>query len=101
MTPDDDVSPTSPTPAELGPLRFGRKAFLVAAGLGTVAVGAWNGVLPAAADDTEPQPVADDPILAGDRFPIGLFWPPPPFQTTLQRYREIRDAGFTFVISGN
>lgn len=41
------------------------------------------------------------PILDGSRFPIGLFWPPPPFQTTLARYREIARAGFTFVLTGN
>ncbi|GAA3439619.1 hypothetical protein [Kutzneria kofuensis] len=34
-------------------------------------------------------------------FPIGIFWPPPPDQTTQARYQEIRDAGFTFVITGN
>lgn len=41
------------------------------------------------------------PILDGSRFPIGLFWPPPPFQTTLPRYQEIARAGFTFVLTGN
>lgn len=41
------------------------------------------------------------PILDGSRFPIGLFWPPPPLQTTLARYREIANAGFTFVLTGN
>lgn len=36
-----------------------------------------------------------------DEFPIGLWWPPPPFETTLDRYREIKDAGFTFLVGGN
>lgn len=46
-------------------------------------------------------PGAFDPIMAGSRFPIGLFWPPPPLQTTLARYQEIADAGFTFSHSNN
>ncbi|HEY6739617.1 MAG TPA: hypothetical protein VI076_12290 [Actinopolymorphaceae bacterium] len=41
------------------------------------------------------------PLLGGEEFPIGLFWPPPPFETTPERYAEIRQAGFTFVITGN
>ena len=41
------------------------------------------------------------PLTGGPDFPIGLFWPPPPDQTTQARYQEIRDAGFTFVITGN
>ncbi|OIV36010.1 hypothetical protein BIV57_18575 [Mangrovactinospora gilvigrisea] len=32
---------------------------------------------------------------------MGIFWPPPPFETTKQRYQEIVDAGFTFAITGN
>ncbi len=39
--------------------------------------------------------------LGGDRFPVGLWWPPPPEKTTDVRYREIADAGFNFVIGGN
>lgn len=34
-------------------------------------------------------------------FPIGLWWPPPPSETTVERYREIRNANFNFVIGGN
>jgi hypothetical protein len=41
------------------------------------------------------------PLLGGPEFPIGIFWPPPPQQTTIERYQEIKDAGFTFVITGN
>lgn len=45
---------------------------------------------------------AEQPSLLGeDEFPIGLWWPPPPFETTLERYREIKDAGFTFLIGNN
>ncbi|NUR90362.1 MAG: hypothetical protein HOY71_40325 [Nonomuraea sp.] len=34
-------------------------------------------------------------------FPIGLFWPPPPYETTAERYQEIADAGINLVITGN
>lgn len=43
----------------------------------------------------------DLPLIGGEEFPIGLWWPPPPFQTTLERYQEIKDAGFTFTHSNN
>lgn len=32
---------------------------------------------------------------------IAAFWPPPPHETTLARYREIADAGIDLVITGN
>lgn len=41
------------------------------------------------------------PLVGGEEFPIGLWWPPPPFETTLERYQEMKDAGFNFVITGN
>ncbi len=40
-------------------------------------------------------------ILAGDRYPIGIWGPPPPNQTTTKRYQEIAAAGFNFVMGGN
>lgn len=40
-------------------------------------------------------------VFGGGEYPIGLWWPPPPGQTTVGRYREISDAGFNFVIGGN
>ncbi|GAA5003845.1 hypothetical protein [Actinopolymorpha pittospori] len=40
-------------------------------------------------------------ILSGDRYPIGMWWPPHPFATNDARYREIAEAGFTFVLGGN
>jgi hypothetical protein len=51
--------------------------------------------------DAAPTPSADLPLTGGPDFPIGLFWPPHPYQTTLARYREITDAGFTFLVTGN
>lgn len=41
------------------------------------------------------------PILGDDQFPIGAIWPPPPSQTTPRRYQQLKDAGFTFLITGN
>ena len=35
------------------------------------------------------------------KYPIGLWWPPPPEQTSNERYAEISAAGFNFVIGGN
>lgn len=40
-------------------------------------------------------------ILSDGRYPIGLWWPPPPEQTTVYRYKQIAEAGFNFVIGGN
>lgn len=91
-----------------------RKAFLRIGGLGVgslAATGAWSPAGAARADSTAaptagaaPGALAEGsggPILAGDHFPIGLFWPPPPLQTTVERYQEIAEAGFTFVHGGN
>lgn len=41
------------------------------------------------------------PLLDGSAFPIGVFWPPPPLQTTLERWQEMADAGFNLVHSNN
>jgi hypothetical protein len=61
-------------------------------------VGDWGeGVASAQTTSTPGVPT----ILAGPEFPIGLWGPPPPEQTTTQRYKEIADAGFNFVIGGN
>ena len=108
-----------------------RRALLQAAGLGAgvLAAGAATAGRAAAATPNEPRtsrtdaaprdgappatdPVtpasaaavsasADLPLTGGPDFPIGLFWPPHPFQTTLARYQEITEAGFTFLITGN
>jgi hypothetical protein len=47
------------------------------------------------------QTVGTPPILASEEYPIGLWWPPPPEKTTVERYEQIKDAGFNFVIGGN
>jgi hypothetical protein len=45
--------------------------------------------------------MTDLPLVSGPDFPIGIYWPPPPEETTAERYREIAAAGFTFLITGN
>lgn len=91
--------------------RVDRRAILRGAAVGLVAAAAvpvgqrmLNG--PAQASPRSAPVVAAAacgglPLLGGTEFPIGLFWPPHPFETTGERYAEIREAGFTFVIGGN
>lgn len=79
---------------------------LLGVGAGAMAMSAAIGASrPAAATprraEARPGAVEDLPLVGGEEFPIGLFWPPPPMQTTLERYAEIKDAGFTFLITGN
>jgi hypothetical protein len=50
---------------------------------------------------TEPWPLADLPLVGGADFPIGIFWPPHPYETNLARYQEIAASGVTFLITGN
>ncbi|MEO3755233.1 hypothetical protein [Streptomyces sp. B6B3] len=78
--------------------------------LGTAAGTAAAGALPWATGEAVagPRPVVADapdpsrlPLTGGPEFPIGVFWPPHPYASTHQRYTEIAEAGFTFVISGN
>jgi hypothetical protein len=50
---------------------------------------------------TEPWPIANLPLTGGPDLPIGIFWPPHPYETNLARYQEIAAAGMTFVVTGN
>jgi hypothetical protein len=50
---------------------------------------------------TEPWPLGDLPLVGGPDLPIGIFWPPHPFEVTLARYQEIAAAGVNFLITGN
>jgi hypothetical protein len=50
---------------------------------------------------TEPWPLADIPLTGGTELPIGIFWPPHPYEINLPRYQEIADAGINFLITGN
>lgn len=80
-----------------------RRSVLQAAGLGAGALAASGLLRGTAAQAGVPRAAAsaDLPLLSGPDFPVGLFWPPHPFQTSLARYQEISDAGFGFVITGN
>lgn len=49
----------------------------------------------------EPWPLEQLPLVGGPDLPIGIFWPPHPYEVTLARYQEIADAGMTFLITGN
>jgi len=44
---------------------------------------------------------AELPLLSGPDLPIGFFWPPPQPFTTSERYAEIAEAGFTWVLGVN
>jgi hypothetical protein len=75
-----------------------RARFLKLAGLG-----AGLSLFPGAvfsANAAGAQAVGGLEILADGRYPIGLWWPPPPEQTSNERYAEISAAGFNFVIGG-
>ena len=82
-----------------------RRTLLQAAGLGAGVLAATTAGAGGAAAATSGRPAAaadaDLPLVGGPDFPIGLFWPPHPFQTTLARYQEITEAGFTFLITGD
>jgi hypothetical protein len=99
-------------PPSGAPRWLNRRALLQAAGVGAGAFavgGATAGRLAKApgkaqgAGPTAPRlpPSSGLPLVSGTDFPIGLYWPPHPYETTLARYREITDAGFTFLITGN
>ncbi len=47
------------------------------------------------------QSVGPEILSPEGEYPIGVWWPPPPGQTTAARYAEIAGAGFNFVIGGN
>jgi hypothetical protein len=49
----------------------------------------------------EPWPLDNLPLVGGPDFPIGVFWPPHPYEVTLARYQEIAATGANFLITGN
>lgn len=49
----------------------------------------------------EPWPLDQLPLTGGPDLPIGIFWPPHPYEVTLARYQEIAAAGMNFLITGN
>jgi hypothetical protein len=63
--------------------------------------GAAASMLPSVTTPAATHAQAELPLIGGTEFPIGIFWPPHPYETTVSRYAEIAGAGFTFVVSGN
>ncbi|WP_154814220.1 hypothetical protein [Actinophytocola xinjiangensis] len=49
----------------------------------------------------QPWPLDELPLVGGPDLPLGIFWPPHPYEITLERYQEIAAAGMTFLITGN
>jgi hypothetical protein len=107
-----------PRPASLTPAsdpndpiqgRLGRRSLLRSAAGISVMGALAGGALPPGGDHntgsrgntTKAANPGDLPLTGGPDFPIGIFWPPPPYETTVARYQQIKDAGFTFIISGN
>ncbi|WP_156223229.1 hypothetical protein [Pseudactinotalea suaedae] len=81
-----------------------RKGFLRMSGaLGgaLAAVGSLGGTSAFARGPVAAAAGTGGPLLRGDEFPIGVFWPPPPLQTTVARWQEMKDAGFTYVHTNN
>lgn len=83
--------------------RFDRARFLRLAGtgIGVSFVPGTLSLLGGGTSDARTTARLAPEILAGGEYPIGIWWPPPPAQTTPRRYAEISDAGFNFVIGGN
>jgi hypothetical protein len=81
--------------------RLSRRSFIQAVGAGTglAAASALAGV-PAVRAAASPVP-SRPALVGGPDYPIGVFWPPPPAETTVERYEQIVDAGFNFVITGD
>ncbi|ONI72384.1 hypothetical protein BWI15_20320 [Kribbella sp. ALI-6-A] len=88
---------------KLGPSRRTLLLGAGAAAAATVAAGQAHAAPTAVAHSNDLAiPSPDDlPLTGGPDFPIGLFWPPHPYASTPQRFAEIAEAGFDFVISGN
>ncbi|GAB3888720.1 hypothetical protein GCM10029964_056880 [Kibdelosporangium lantanae] len=88
--------PSRPRPA------LSRRGLLRAAGVGAAAL-----AVPTSVSAAAPAPLVlgnacnSTPLLTDPRFPIGIFWPPPPDQTTAANYHDVTAAGFTFMITGN
>ncbi|MBW9213254.1 hypothetical protein KV102_00240 [Mumia sp. zg.B53] len=80
---------------------FGGGAASATTGATTATAAAAGAATAAAALARAASATTGGPIMNDGRFPIGLFWPPPPTETTVERYREIAEAGFTYVHGGN
>ncbi len=87
-------------------LNVSRKGFFAIGGVLGGAL-ASTGAFGATRAHARPAPMAapgtgnGGPLLDGSEFPIGVFWPPPPLETTVERYQQMVDAGFTYMHTGN
>ncbi|MGW3493803.1 hypothetical protein [Streptomyces sp. NPDC001020] len=85
--------------------RLTRRSLMALAGAGAAGVvlpTAASGHASAATPTTGAAATAPVPrMLNGNRYPIGMWWPPHPFESTDARYAEIAEAGFTFAVGGN
>ena len=82
---------------KLSRLRFIR---LVGTGVGISFMPAFLARL-GAASSAQTITTGKPTILSGEEYPIGLWSPPPPTETTEERYQEIAAAGFNFVVGEN
>jgi hypothetical protein len=86
--------------AELSQRRVSRARFLrltgAAAGLSLTPLATSE-----RASDAQTEPSGEPEILTSGEYPIGIWGPPPPEETSPDRYKQIKDAGFNFVIGGN
>lgn len=86
--------------AELSQGRLSRARFLRLAGAG-VGLSLTSLAVSERASDAQTAALVEPEILTSGEYPIGIWGPPPPEQTTPERYKQIKDAGFNFVIGGN
>ena len=88
------------TPGDVftSPAPFVRDAQLLP--LMCIALLTWAGAAAAQTTPTQPstRPAAPSQAWSPEEFPIGFWCGPPPEFTTLERYREIAEAGFTLVM---
>jgi hypothetical protein len=94
---------------------FGRSRISRARFLRMIGTGAGLSLLPASAAALGARPVgaqaagSELEILTGPDYPIGAWWPPPPVSNddpdppgkTAERYAQVAEANFNFVIGGN
>ncbi len=86
--------------AELSQQRLSRARFLRLAGAG-VGLSLTSLAASERASDAQTSSLVEPEILTSGVYPIGIWGPPPPEETTPERYKQIKDAGFNFVIGGN
>jgi hypothetical protein len=81
--------------------RLSRARFLRLAGTGA-GLSLFPASLSVLGETGSAQTAGTPAILSpSGEFPIGVWWPPPPKKTTPERYEQIKNAGFNFVIGGN